>query len=279
MSVDHYQRIAADYEALWAFTPSYAPTLSAEMARLLKLAPGLSFLDIGCGVGHYTWRLAATVPGPLKITGVDPSEAMITRFTAQGADCPGVDFRGVCDDATRFLAGTREGFDRVLVKECINHFDHRPTLFVQLRRVLSSCGLALIVTRPQRVEFPFFEAALEHFAAHQPSAALIAAEVEAAGLTATVSARAIPIRIARERLLDMIRRRFMSTFHAFDDAALAAGIAELREHFADTETLVFDDRLIFIVIRPRHSRSSGRDAYTRPGRSDPQPARLGLRRR
>ena len=48
-------------------------------------------------------------------------------------------------------------------------------------------------------------------------------------------------------LLRQVRSRFWSTFSAFDDAGLEAGIAELAAAHADTDCVTFNDRLLILI--------------------------------
>jgi hypothetical protein len=46
---------------------------------------------------------------------------------------------------------------------------------------------------------------------------------------------------------EQVRSRFWSTFSAFDDASLEAGIAEVEAAHAHTDVVTFNDRLLILI--------------------------------
>ncbi|NIR96669.1 MAG: class I SAM-dependent methyltransferase [Gammaproteobacteria bacterium] len=73
----------ADYEA-WYRTPRgrwIAARETALMRRLMRPGAGERALDVGCGTGHFTRRLARL---GLETTGLDPDPAMLVFARAQG---------------------------------------------------------------------------------------------------------------------------------------------------------------------------------------------------
>lgn len=105
------------------------------------VVPGDRILDVGCGTGYFTLRLAAAaVPGGL-VTGIDPSESMIDfcmhRFSAD----------------VRFITGTAQdlpfddgAFDVVASSMAIHHIPvpARAEALREMHRVLRPGGRLLI---------------------------------------------------------------------------------------------------------------------------------------
>jgi len=78
------------------------------LVDLLRLRPGQSVLDVGCGTGRHSVELAGR---GLDVTGLDVSEGMLAEARTR-AESAGVDVQWVQADATDFDLGRR--FDAVV---------------------------------------------------------------------------------------------------------------------------------------------------------------------
>jgi len=123
---DRARRFAADGMGLRAVCSYGMPsfynnyihlTQRAALGRWLRPPAGTTVLDLGCGVGRWSRRLA--VAGAL-VTGMDLSPAMVAEATRR-AKAEGVD--GRCEfvegDAAELALGRR--FDRILCVTVIQH--------------------------------------------------------------------------------------------------------------------------------------------------------------
>lgn len=79
MSTTTYDRIGTGYDA----TRAADPFLAQRLFDLLNAPAGASVIDIGCGTGNYTHFLAER---GLRLTGLDPSERMLTEARAKRND-------------------------------------------------------------------------------------------------------------------------------------------------------------------------------------------------
>lgn len=78
-----------------AFVGRYVEPLADELVRTLPLVRGTRAVDVGCGPGTVTARLAAAL-GPEAVTAVDPSMQFVQAARER---CPGVDVRaGVAEE-------------------------------------------------------------------------------------------------------------------------------------------------------------------------------------
>ena len=118
--------------------------------------------------------------------------------------------------------------------------------FINLKKILK--GSALIITRPQDIEFPFFDKALEVFAERQISDVDLIKNIEASGLKVSRQIKKIKISLNKNKMINMVENRFMSTFSQFSDQELLIGINEMKEKYKDFSNLVFNDKLIFIKL-------------------------------
>ncbi|KAH8060655.1 hypothetical protein JL722_4768 [Aureococcus anophagefferens] len=222
----HYDAVASHYgEADFYKRGPYRDWQLAVIRAALRLEPGARLADVGGGDGAFGLDCVRGVEGwALEVDAV---------AWARDAGAPRC--------------------SRLLLKEVVHHVDPaaRAAFFADARaNRLAAGGRALVVTRPRvDIDYPFWDAARDVWAAHQPSEADLADELRSAGFSAVdVSVEAYAMEMPLERWLDLVAARFWSTFAHFDDAALAAGIADVRARATpDADgTIRFEERLVLI---------------------------------
>ena len=118
------------------------PLISLEepvVDRLLGDVAGLDVVDVGCGTGRHTLRLAAR---GARIVGVDFSDGMLARARdKQGAS--GVEW--VAHDLTDLpLPFAAQAFDRVLCALVIDHIAELTAFFAELGRLCRPDGRIVV---------------------------------------------------------------------------------------------------------------------------------------
>jgi ubiquinone/menaquinone biosynthesis C-methylase UbiE len=136
-----FDRWASSYEA-GRIAPWFRYTQELAI-RALDLGPGSRVLDVGCGTGHATRRLAAIVPVG-RACGIDISARMIEQARARVPDelADRIEFREAAADAIPYGEGE---FSHVL---CTNSFHHYPDpirSLREMRRVLEPGGQVAIL--------------------------------------------------------------------------------------------------------------------------------------
>lgn len=129
--------------SLYAANTAHHRAHDDRLLDALSPAPGQAVLDIGCGVGDLTVRLADIVGGPDgggHVTGIDRSADMIDTATA-GNDRPDITFRALTaqDLTTTFDDGT---FDRIISVACLHWIDgaDHPGILTACHRLLGPGG-------------------------------------------------------------------------------------------------------------------------------------------
>ncbi|KAF2655001.1 S-adenosyl-L-methionine-dependent methyltransferase [Lophiostoma macrostomum CBS 122681] len=102
----------------------------------LEVHAGMQILDVGCGPGNLTFRLAETVGKKGKVIGIDPSKERIA--IAQQKVAPNLSFtEGKAEDLSTFSS---ESFDIVFVNSTFHWVEDQATALKEFARVLKSGG-------------------------------------------------------------------------------------------------------------------------------------------
>ncbi|GMU52634.1 MAG: trans-aconitate 2-methyltransferase [Candidatus Xenobia bacterium] len=128
-----------------------------DLLSLLRPAPGMRAIDLGCGPGQLTARLFESLP-EARLTGLDSSPEMLEK--ARPLQRPGLNFRlGRVEE----LAGS---YDLIFSHAALQWVDDHERLFPRLVRHLAPGG-QLAVQMPSNHDHPSHRAILET-AAEEP---------------------------------------------------------------------------------------------------------------
>ena len=116
----------------------------SDLCGLLRVRPGMGVIDLGCGTGELTCRLADLLPGS-RVTGIDSSAEMLEK--ASGLDCPGVRFR------LQDIATVDSSWDLIFSNAVLHWLDDHQTLIPRIFSLLNPGG-QLVVQIPNNTAFP-----------------------------------------------------------------------------------------------------------------------------
>jgi predicted methyltransferase len=164
-----------------------------DVVAALGLRPGMTVADVGAGTGYFTVRLARAVPdGQIIATDIEPD---MVRYLGERAQ------RERLTNIRTVLAGAADpnlaaaSIDRILVVDVWHHLGDR---------VHYAAGLAAALRPGGEIAVVDFTAASSHGPppAHRLAPAAIIADLEAAGLTASVS----PVHLPEQYIVVGVRR-------------------------------------------------------------------------
>ena len=183
---------------------------------------GRRVLEVGAGTGRLAAALAERALA--KVWAVDPSPEMLT--VARGRAPRGVAFKQARAEALPF----RDGWFERAVAMLVVHVLDRPRAFAEARRVLGDGGRFVIATfDPAHIHSywlnRYFPSIAKIDLARFATADVLGDELRAAGFA---SVRTIELRqrktIDRDRAVERIRGRHISTFDLIDETEFEAGL-------------------------------------------------------
>lgn len=254
-----YCSIANNYHSCLFYTQGGAieQWQFANICELLHLKSNseLDILDLGAGSCRLAEMLLAS--SKCKIVCVDSSPEMLKISGNSSLKTQTQRLIKICTSAQEFVQNCRpNSFDIIILKEVIHHFPRKQldTLITNLRAILQPNGTVLICTRPQRdIGYPFFNSALEAWAAVQPDYNIyIDSLVKAEYRNIQCSELSLPVQIPLNEWIEFIRARIWSNFSSqyFSDFELEKGINELlRKYSSEQQILSFNEKQVYITAQ------------------------------
>ncbi|MDY6932988.1 MAG: class I SAM-dependent methyltransferase [Spirochaetota bacterium] len=188
----HYKDLADKYNDALSFTEGYCIDVVHWIVNDLKIKKGDIVVDLGGGTGSSAKAIYDTCSVQRDILCIDPCLEMLE--CAKGLN--GVST--LSTDALSFAINNDIKYNKIFIKEAVHHFNNRINIWKGIYKQLYPEGRILIITRPPKVEFPFFQAALQAFEQGQPHYNTITKELEEVGFKAFLWAREYPVRVDKE---------------------------------------------------------------------------------
>ena len=118
--------------------------------RALAIEPGATVLDVGCGTGVVTRRLAEVAGAGGRVVGLDPSEGMLWRARRQPARAGGAHLDWVAGTGERLPFADR-AFDRVTAQFSLRNMNDWQQGLAEMTRVVRADGRLVILDLVQPV--------------------------------------------------------------------------------------------------------------------------------
>ncbi len=243
MSLQHYQRFANLSHSGWIHRASYWKFWSGRLIELLSLSKADRILDLGGGCGDLALALKKRIRFRHEIVCVDPSEAMLAVAKEAG-------LKTIHAKAEVFArSAPRASFDRIIMKQMIHHIpsSKRNSLYRELHGILAPGGRVAILTMPETILYPMFQAAIDGFEKKQIKHASLARGLSASGFRVEIHPCDYPVRISWERFASAVRERFISDLRPFSDSEIERGLREIRRQTGEKKQLYFHDRLVVFL--------------------------------
>lgn len=118
------------------------PWAYGRLARLSGACPGDRVLDVGCGTGYLTRRMAKTVGPTGTVLGIDPGAEVVAYARSKTREAYCSYETGVAEA----LTAPDASFDVVVTSLAVHHLpeDLRPVALREMRRVLRPGGRLLV---------------------------------------------------------------------------------------------------------------------------------------
>ena len=215
-----------------------------DFARLEKVH---KIVDIGCGRGGIISSISNRINNSRPISAVDCSETIGRHEIDRAEDnveyikCSGLPWLKSIPDCS---------VDRVILKQVIHCFSptERNLVLQETHRILTHSGKGLIMIMPPTAPFPLFGAAHNLFAESNVNYKDIILELGKIGFSVKSKVFEYDISLSRDKWMQMLRNRFMSSLVPMSDDEIEDGIAELDQQFGKDHTYCFKDQLIGILF-------------------------------
>ena len=236
---NHYDNLAEDFDTNWMFSNEYRDWYTEKIINSLNIKLNDKVIDVGCGTGVFTKKIIDR-SHLSSIVCIENSLNMCKEASRNKQ------IEVINSDANTYFKQEGLNIDKVLFKEVIHHIDDIDTLFKNIYSNMSNNGKLLIVTRPKKVEFPFFEKAHISFSDSQPDISLFEKELLDNEFKVEVFLEKYEIILPKSKWNKMLENRFMSNLSDFNDSEINQGILEINQKY-NTDEYKFNDNLIFIV--------------------------------
>ena len=223
----------------WLSSKDYINAFNNFLIRQIKLDKNSSILDIGCGRGKILGNITSKLRLIKKPTGIDIEQhkdrdkRIIFNKT----------------DAISFLKRNRKKFDLILLKQTIHFLSLKEIkkLLSLSKNCLNSGGrIAIFTLATSKNEIPTFvkmKKKLNKSLKRDQKILRLINDLYPGGLSKTFSFK---VKISRQKYVEMIKNRYISTLIPLSEKQLLRGIREIRTKYKDK--LKFKDKLICIIL-------------------------------
>jgi len=150
----------------------------------------------------------------------------------------------------KLFAEQSNKYDKVLMQKMLHHIKDIKDikgLIENLFGRLNPSGKILTIGIPRDIEYPLFDAAFKRYQELHPVGNQIRDIFTNAGFKLTRESIKYPVSIEKQKYLNLIRNRYMSTLSSFSDREIEEGIKELEQKYSQVSDLKFNECFIFLL--------------------------------
>ena len=224
----------------WLSSKNYIKSFSSFLLKQKKLNRNSQILDIGCGRGKILGSLSSRLKLKKKPTGID---------IEQHADRDKrIIFKKT--DAIRYLKKNKNKFDLILIKQTIHFFKLTDIkkLLIYCRKKLNPGGKILIFTlETNKNEIPTFLHMHKQLKKSLNRDKKIIKLISNLYPGKTIKKYSFTVKITKNKYIQMIKSKYISTLLNFDLDKINQGIEEIKKKYK--EKLLFRDKLICLILK------------------------------
>ena len=224
----------------WLSSKNYIKSFSSFLLKQKKLNRNSQILDIGCGRGKILGSLSSRLKLKKKPTGID---------IEQHADRDKrIIFKKT--DAIRYLKKNKNKFDLILIKQTIHFFklSDIKILLTYCRKKLNPGGKILIFTlETNKNEIPTFLSMHKQLKKSLNRDKKIIKFISNLYPDKTIKKYSFTVKITKNKYIQMIKSKYISTLLNFDLDKINQGIEEIKKKYK--EKLLFRDKLICLILK------------------------------
>ena len=224
----------------WLSSKNYIKSFSSFLLKQKKLNRNSQILDIGCGRGKILGSLSSRLKLKKKPTGID---------IEQHADRDKrIIFKKI--DAIKYLKNNRNKFDLILIKQTIHFFKFPDIkkLLTYCRKKLNPGGKILIFTlETNKNEIPTFSSMHKQLKKSLNRDKKIIKFISNLYPGKTTKKYSFTVKITKNKYIQMIKSKYISTLLNFDLDKINQGIKEIKKKYK--EKLLFRDKLICLILK------------------------------
>ena len=224
----------------WLSSVKYINSFNQFILKQVNLDKHSRILDIGCGRGKILGNLSNKLKLSKKPIGLD-----IENHKDKSKK---IIFKKI--DALSFVSKTKLTFDLILIKQTIHLLKKK-----QAKKLLSSCknklnpnvNVIILSLDPKKNEIPTFPMMKEKLRISLNKDEKLFDLIFKNKSKLNIKKFTYEVKILKNKYLQMIRNRYMSTLLNFTDEELKNGIIEIKNDYGNL--LKFKDRLICFILK------------------------------
>lgn len=224
----------------WLSSKKYINYFNEFILKQIRLDKDSKILDIGCGRGKIIANLSNKLRLYDKPIGID--------IENHNDKSKGIIFKKI--DAFSFIFKTKLSFDLILIKQTIHLLEKKQAiklLDICKKRLNPNGKIIILNIDPKRNEIPTFSLMKKRLKISLNKDEKFLKLILKNKDKVVIKKFIYEVKILKNKYLQMIRNRYISTLLNFTDEQIKHGLREIKKEYKDV--IKFRDKLICIIIK------------------------------